>query len=769
MTSRLGRKLCRGCRPKGSDTGCYHEGRAERTRPGWFRHSRSFSSRRSGGLGCYHRNPGPAPYALAEGPPRIERIPASSADIARSEVAIRAGSAHDPVGREGLAWLTADLLRHGGTRAMDPDAFERALAELGAEIIVEVGPELVRFRAVGPAANGAAIEVLLGAMVSEPRFDEAAFPIAVQRATSALAAREAAEPADLGADAIRTWVFRGHPYGHLMEGRSGTLPTIRAPEVRQFYADRYVRPASVGCVVGAAPAGDSLGAALTALPPRLYRDVTPRIVEPVEGRSILWVESDRVDASIHLGRPLELQPSEGGEALVALRALEEALRTALENGPGLGTVRVALDPDATEPALASVQPMIDVAVETTPDNVAAALRTVLDTLATPPERVARSGATPRGAGGGEHRGAGTGPVRPLDRQQSRAGAGHGGPRRSARRRRAGCHDAADLERGRMEGPGGGAGRTAHRRGHPRRESDLVRLLGAADGDARGVLRRRALSVRFPMMTRIPFLLATVALSGCADSGFLPSVSFERIDLERISWQDIDADFVFSVKNPNPLQIDLARFDYDLSFSGIDWVSGNNPDGLVLVASGSSEWALPMHIVFQELYDLVQATKGEDTIPFELQGSFGFDTSIGDVDLPYRAEGGFPALRTPDVHYQALRVSDVQLTTADLALDLGVVNDQGSNLWFKDFDYDVDLSGFDIGAGQVAELGAAEPATTTTLTLPFTVDLLESGAAVLDILLGDDQADLDLRASTDVDTPFGIVPLSIDEHGNVSIE
>ena len=272
-----------------------------------------------------------------------------------------------------------------------------------------------------------------------------------------------------------------------------------------------------------------------------------------------------------------------------------------------------------------------------------------------------------------------------------------------------------------------------------------------------------------MTIRLSLLSVPLLLSACSDSGYLPTVSFERLDLQRISWEDVDADFVFSVRNPNPLTIDLARFDYDLAFSGVHWVSGDNPDGLVLEASGSSEWALPMHIVFQELYDLVQATKGEDTIPFEIAGTFGFDTSIGAVDLPYRADGGFPALRTPDVGYQALRVTDVGVTTADLALDLGVTNDHGSNLWFKDFDYDVDLSDFDIGSGQVANLGEALPDTTTTLTLPFTVDLLESGMAVLDILTGDDQADLDLTASTDVDTPFGVVPLSIDEHGNVTIE
>jgi LEA14-like dessication related protein len=264
------------------------------------------------------------------------------------------------------------------------------------------------------------------------------------------------------------------------------------------------------------------------------------------------------------------------------------------------------------------------------------------------------------------------------------------------------------------------------------------------------------------------LAACAFLCACQDSSYLPSVAFDRIDLQRISFEDIDADFVFAVKNPNPLEIDLARFDYDLSFSGVEWVSGDSPDGLVLVASGTSEWSLPMHIVFQQLYDLVQATRGEDTIPFELTGSFGFDTKIGAIDLPYHADGGFPALRTPSFAYQSLRVSNMSVTSADLALDLGVDNDQGSNLWFKNFDYDVALSGHDIGSGQVADLGEALPATTTTLTLPFTVDFLESGAAVLDILLGD-QANLDLNASTDVETPFGTVPLSIDENGNVSIE
>jgi LEA14-like dessication related protein len=270
------------------------------------------------------------------------------------------------------------------------------------------------------------------------------------------------------------------------------------------------------------------------------------------------------------------------------------------------------------------------------------------------------------------------------------------------------------------------------------------------------------------MTSFRVLALPLLLTACEGGSYLPTVAFERLDLRSISWEDVDSDFVFSVHNPNPIDIDLARFDYALSFVGIEWVSGDNPDGLELLAEGTSEWALPMHIVFQDLYDLVQATKGEDTIPFEIQGSFGFDTTIGDIDLPYNADGNFPALRTPKVEFSRLQVKEIGFDTAELELDLDITNEHGTNLWFKNFDYDVDLSGYDIGTGDVPELGEALAATESTLALPLSVDLFEAGGAVIDILTGN-EADLDLVATTDVDTPFGVVPLSIDEHGNIEIQ
>jgi len=150
--------------------------------------------------------------------------------------------------------------------------------------------------------------------------------------SSAVSVHGSAPAPELGSEAIRTWVFRGHPYGHLMEGRQGTLETIRASEVRQFWADRYVRPAVAGCVVGAAAAGDALGKALTALPPRLYRDV----IQPEE------IKHHELARGIleKLCTTAELQEATAGAARNTL-AIADELRTLAEKSTGMHPIPVS--------------------------------------------------------------------------------------------------------------------------------------------------------------------------------------------------------------------------------------------------------------------------------------------------------------------------------------------------------------------------------------------------------------------------------------------
>ena len=265
------------------------------------------------------------------------------------------------------------------------------------------------------------------------------------------------------------------------------------------------------------------------------------------------------------------------------------------------------------------------------------------------------------------------------------------------------------------------------------------------------------------------LPALVLLSSCNGelAAYLPTVSFNRLDVNDVDWEMADTNFVFTVDNPNPVDVTLASFDYDLAFGGISWASGDDPDGLTLGASGSSEVSLPVSVVFQDLYDMVQATRGEDTIDFELAGSFGFNTPLGLIELPYDAGGGFPALRTPDFAYDSVTVGDLSFSGATVNLNLNVDNAHASTLDFTNFAYAVSLEGYDIGEGSLASLGAVDGSTTGALTLPIEVDFGDAGYALYEALTSS-KINVGLAASTDVDTPFGIVPLALDESGQVRV-
>jgi len=74
------------------------------------------------------------------------------------ELAFSAGSLRDPKGKEGLAQLTARLIRRG-PKGISVERFEDQIARLGAQVTVETSLRAMRFRATVIERN---LERLLG-------------------------------------------------------------------------------------------------------------------------------------------------------------------------------------------------------------------------------------------------------------------------------------------------------------------------------------------------------------------------------------------------------------------------------------------------------------------------------------------------------------------------------------------------------------------------------------------------------------------------------
>ncbi len=149
------------------------------------------------------------------------------------------GQIYDPENRVGLAQLTAALLRVGGTQSHSPEAFNEALASLGAEIQSSADRDygVVSFRCL--QEDFPRVLTLLAEMLRDPRWDQAQFDLLKQQSIEAVR-REQDDP---GALALRE--FPGLVYGSESPwGRRPTVASLQAiqlEDVRRYY-EQYYRP-----------------------------------------------------------------------------------------------------------------------------------------------------------------------------------------------------------------------------------------------------------------------------------------------------------------------------------------------------------------------------------------------------------------------------------------------------------------------------------------------------------------------------------------------
>jgi zinc protease len=223
------------------------------------------------------------------------------------------GSQNDPPGKEGLAFLTGQMIADAATEARSLDEILAALYPLAAGYDVRV--DLERSTLTGRVHRDnldAYLELYTDAFL-RPAFDEDDFE-RVRSDTINFIENTLRYSSDeeLGKAALHERVFWGSRYAHLSEGTVAGLRSITLDDVRDFYTRHFTQAnALLGLGGGFDQAVvDRLAAAVQALP-RGSRTVPPPIEPaPLDGRSVLFVDKPNADASISLGFPLDVRRGE---------------------------------------------------------------------------------------------------------------------------------------------------------------------------------------------------------------------------------------------------------------------------------------------------------------------------------------------------------------------------------------------------------------------------------------------------------------------------
>jgi zinc protease len=220
------------------------------------------------------------------------------------------GSQNDPPGKEGLAFLTGEMLADAATETRSLDEILAALYPLAASYGMRVDVERTTLTGRVHRDNLAAYLELFTEAFLKPRFDKSDFERIRNDAVNAIEnSLRYSSDEELGKATLHDFVFRGTPYAHLCEGSVAGLRSITLDDVRAFYRRYYTR---ANALIGVGGGFDQatvaqLQAAVRQLPPGAVEPPPAVDVAPIDGRSAVFIDKPGADASISFGFPLDVR------------------------------------------------------------------------------------------------------------------------------------------------------------------------------------------------------------------------------------------------------------------------------------------------------------------------------------------------------------------------------------------------------------------------------------------------------------------------------
>ncbi len=225
----------------------------------------------------------------------------------------KVGSQNDPAGKEGLAYLTGQMLADASTENNRYEEILEQLYPIASEYGIRVDREMTTFTGRTHRDNIATFSSLFTDAFLLPAFEDSDFQRIKNDTINYLEnVLRYSSDEELGKAALNELLYAGTAYAHPPEGTVEGLNSITLDDVRDFFAQNFTTGGATAALGGGFDDAlvEMLEASLLGLPAGDVQ-TAPQISPPGwDGHRVVLVDKPDADASISFGFPIDIHRGE---------------------------------------------------------------------------------------------------------------------------------------------------------------------------------------------------------------------------------------------------------------------------------------------------------------------------------------------------------------------------------------------------------------------------------------------------------------------------
>ena len=152
------------------------------------------------------------------------------------------------------------------------------------------------------------------------------------------------------------------------------------------------------------------------------------------------------------------------------------------------------------------------------------------------------------------------------------------------------------------------------------------------------------------------LIMLLSFPGCASLVQAPRVTLNETSMVGLDTSGIDLEFHLGITNPNPFDLSLLGYTFDLQVLSLPLSSGGRQETFLFPAGKETDIRLPVRLKFTDLLEIIKRADDPDKIPYQLNTTLHLRTPLGEMSVPVEKSAvlSIPEQYRPAVYINRLR-------------------------------------------------------------------------------------------------------------------